>query len=152
MIVHPRNPDIAFAAVLGKAFGPSGERGVYRTVDGGKTWTAVLKMDADTGASDVAFDPSNPLEIGIRSPEYWLRWVTSPTFVIEGTEGNIESLRAMKQASTNAKIQFFELPGKHHFSVLAPATRVIAAKVLADDGPSVNIPLTEAELAGGGRK
>ena len=60
MVVHPRNPDIAFAAVLGKAFGPSGERGVYRTTDGGKTWHAVLKKDQDTGASDVALDPSNP--------------------------------------------------------------------------------------------
>ena len=60
MAVHPRNPDVAFAAVLGKAFGPSGERGVYRTTDGGKTWVAVLKKDADTGASDVALDPSNP--------------------------------------------------------------------------------------------
>ncbi len=60
MAVHPRNPDIAFAAVLGKAFGPNGERGVYRTTDGGKTWTAVLKKDADAGASDVALDPSNP--------------------------------------------------------------------------------------------
>ncbi len=60
MAVHPRNPDIAFAAVLGKAFGPSGERGVYRTIDGGKSWVAVLKKDSDTGASDVALDPSNP--------------------------------------------------------------------------------------------
>ena len=60
MVVHPRNPDIAFAAVLGKAFGPSTERGVYRTTDGGKTWTGVLKKDQDTGASDVALDPSNP--------------------------------------------------------------------------------------------
>jgi photosystem II stability/assembly factor-like uncharacterized protein len=60
LAIHPRNPDIAFAAVLGKAFGPSGERGVYRTTDGGKTWVAVLKKDQDTGASDVALDPSNP--------------------------------------------------------------------------------------------
>jgi photosystem II stability/assembly factor-like uncharacterized protein len=60
MVVHPRNPDIAFAAVLGKAFGPSGERGVYRTTDGGKTWAGVLKKDQDTGASDVALDPANP--------------------------------------------------------------------------------------------
>ena len=60
MVVHPHNPDIAFAAVLGKAFGPNGERGVYRTTDGGKTWHAVLKKDQDTGASDVALDPSNP--------------------------------------------------------------------------------------------
>jgi photosystem II stability/assembly factor-like uncharacterized protein len=60
MAVHPKNPDIAFAAVLGHAFGPNAERGVYRTRDGGKTWQQVLAKDADTGASDVAIDQSNP--------------------------------------------------------------------------------------------
>jgi photosystem II stability/assembly factor-like uncharacterized protein len=60
MVVHPSNPDIAFAAVLGHAFGPNPERGVYRTTDGGKSWQQVLKKDADSGASDVAMDPSNP--------------------------------------------------------------------------------------------
>lgn len=60
MAVDPRNPDVAFAAVLGHAFGPNPERGVYRTTDGGKTWKQVLKKNADTGASDVALDPSNP--------------------------------------------------------------------------------------------
>ena len=60
MIVHPTNPDIAFAAVLGHAFGPNAERGVYRTTDGGKTWKQVLSKDADTGACDVCFDPTNP--------------------------------------------------------------------------------------------
>src|SRR5262249_12695465 len=60
MIVHPRNPDVAYAAVLGKAFGANPERGVYRTRDGGKSWQLVLFKDADTGASDVCFDPSNP--------------------------------------------------------------------------------------------
>jgi photosystem II stability/assembly factor-like uncharacterized protein len=60
MIVHPTNPDVAFAAVLGDAFGPNPSRGVFRTQDGGKTWRQVLKKDADTGASDVCFDPSNP--------------------------------------------------------------------------------------------
>jgi photosystem II stability/assembly factor-like uncharacterized protein len=60
MAVHPTNPDIAFAAVLGHAFGPNPERGVYRTTDGGKTWQKVLFKDAETGASDVALDPNNP--------------------------------------------------------------------------------------------
>jgi photosystem II stability/assembly factor-like uncharacterized protein len=60
LIVHPTNPNIAFAAVLGKAFGPSRERGVLRTTDGGKSWITVLFRDADTGASDVCFDPGNP--------------------------------------------------------------------------------------------
>ena len=61
MVVHPQNPDVAYAAVLGKAFGPNPERGVYRTRDGGKTWQQVLKKDSDTGASDIAMDPSNSL-------------------------------------------------------------------------------------------
>ncbi|HET9265426.1 MAG TPA: hypothetical protein VFO14_20405 [Vicinamibacterales bacterium] len=68
MVVHPANPDIAFAAVLGHAFGPNSERGVYRTRDGGKTWQQVLKKDADTGAADVAMDPSNP---GILFAGFW---------------------------------------------------------------------------------
>jgi photosystem II stability/assembly factor-like uncharacterized protein len=60
MVVHPTNPDIAYAAVLGHAFGPNPERGVYRTTDGGSSWQQVLKKDAATGASDIAMDPSNP--------------------------------------------------------------------------------------------
>ena len=62
IIVHPSNPDVAFAAVLGRPFGPNSERGVYRTLDGGETWQQVLKKDNDTGASDVCFDqPDHPL-------------------------------------------------------------------------------------------
>jgi photosystem II stability/assembly factor-like uncharacterized protein len=60
IVVHPTNPDVAFAAVLGSPFGPGKERGVYRTADGGKTWQQVLSKDADTGASDVCLDPNNP--------------------------------------------------------------------------------------------
>jgi len=60
IVVHPRRAEVAYAAVLGKAFGPNPERGVYRTMDGGKSWVQVLKKDADTGASDVALDPTNP--------------------------------------------------------------------------------------------
>src|SRR3954468_13301802 len=48
MVVHPRNPDVAYAAVLGHAFGSNPERGVYRTTDGGKTWKQVLKKNAET--------------------------------------------------------------------------------------------------------
>lgn len=60
LVVHPKDPDVAYAAVLGKPFGPNPERGVYRTRDGGKTWERVLAVDPDTGASDVALDPRNP--------------------------------------------------------------------------------------------
>ncbi|HEX5475692.1 MAG TPA: hypothetical protein VFX12_13615 [Vicinamibacterales bacterium] len=60
MAVDPHDPDIAFAAVLGHAFGPNPERGVYRTRDGGRTWQQVLAKDENTGASDVAIDPVTP--------------------------------------------------------------------------------------------
>ncbi len=59
MTVDPRNPDVAFAAVLGSPFGPNKERGVYRTTDGGKSWKQVLYKNDETGASDVALDPNN---------------------------------------------------------------------------------------------
>ncbi len=59
LIVHPQNPDIVMVAALGHAFGPNEERGVYRTADGGHTWTRVLYKDRDTGAIDVVFDPNN---------------------------------------------------------------------------------------------
>jgi photosystem II stability/assembly factor-like uncharacterized protein len=60
LVVHPRNPDIAFVAAVGHAYGANPERGVFRTIDGGKTWEKVLYKDDKTGAIDVVFDPHNP--------------------------------------------------------------------------------------------
>jgi len=60
LAVDPRDPNKLFAAVLGHPYGPNEERGIYRSVDGGATWTKVLYKDAETGGSDVAIDPSNP--------------------------------------------------------------------------------------------
>lgn len=60
VIVHPNNPDIVLVAALGHAFGPNEERGVFRSADGGQTWSKVLYKDRDTGAIDVVFDPGNP--------------------------------------------------------------------------------------------
>jgi photosystem II stability/assembly factor-like uncharacterized protein len=60
IIVDPRDPDRVFAAVLGHPYGPNEERGIYRSLDGGKTFERVLYVDENTGGSEVAFDPSNP--------------------------------------------------------------------------------------------
>jgi photosystem II stability/assembly factor-like uncharacterized protein len=57
LIVDPNNPDVVLVAALGHAFGPGAERGVFRTTDGGKSWTKVLYQDEQTGAIDVTFDP-----------------------------------------------------------------------------------------------
>jgi photosystem II stability/assembly factor-like uncharacterized protein len=61
VLIDPRNPDVVLVAALGHAFAPSTERGVFRTTDGGKTWTKVLYVDDHTGATDLAYAPSNPL-------------------------------------------------------------------------------------------
>ncbi len=58
--LHPTNPAIAYVAAQGSVWGPGGDRGVYRTTDGGATWTRTLQVDDDTGATDVAIDPSDP--------------------------------------------------------------------------------------------
>jgi len=60
IVVHPTNPNIAYVAVIGHLFGPNKERGLYKTVDGGKTWTNTKFIDEDTGFTDVVMDPRNP--------------------------------------------------------------------------------------------
>ena len=60
LAVDPKNPDRVFVAVAGHPYGPNEERGVYRSLDGGKTFEKVLYRDENVGASDVQIDPSNP--------------------------------------------------------------------------------------------
>jgi len=60
LAVDPGNPDRVFAAVLGHPYGSNAERGIYRSLDGGKSWQKVLGKDDDTGGSAVAMDPSHP--------------------------------------------------------------------------------------------
>ena len=58
--VHPTNPEIVYVGALGHAFGPNAERGVYKTVDGGKNWTKILYRNDSTGISDLIMDPNDP--------------------------------------------------------------------------------------------
>ena len=60
IVVDPRDPNRIFVAVLGHPYGPSEERGIFRSLDGGETFSKVLYRDADTGGADVAFDPADP--------------------------------------------------------------------------------------------
>lgn len=57
--IHPKNPDVVYAAVLGDLFKSSEERGVYKSIDGGKNWKRTLFANADAGAVDLCFDPNN---------------------------------------------------------------------------------------------
>ncbi|PYO39731.1 MAG: glycosyl hydrolase, partial [Gemmatimonadetes bacterium] len=60
IVIHPANPDVVLVCALGRAYGPAPDRGVYRTADGGKSWTRVLFVDPNTGCSDLAIDPGDP--------------------------------------------------------------------------------------------
>ncbi len=60
VVIHPKNPDIVWVAAIGHLFGPNNERGVYKTIDGGKTWRKVLFSDNQSGAVDLVMEPSNP--------------------------------------------------------------------------------------------
>ena len=61
--IHPRNSDIVYVAALGNIFGPNAERGVYKTIDGGKNWEKVYFISNKTGARDVEINPDNENEI-----------------------------------------------------------------------------------------
>ncbi len=80
--IHPQDPDVAYIAVQGAIWGPSEERGIFLTEDGGKTWTHVLKVSESTGASDLAMDPTNPR---ILYAAMWNHW-RNPWFIHSGGE------------------------------------------------------------------
>ena len=60
IIVHPENSDIVFVAAIGPLWSSGGDRGLYKTTDGGKTWAKVLEIDEHTGVNDVVMDPRDP--------------------------------------------------------------------------------------------
>jgi dipeptidyl aminopeptidase/acylaminoacyl peptidase len=94
------------------------------------------------------FDTSNPRELELRSPIRWIQAMRVPVFIFDGTvQSNLDALRAMERASTNPKVRFHAVRGADHVSVLAPTARLIAAKILHDDGPTTNIAFSEEELS-----
>lgn len=86
IVIHPTDPDVALVAVQGQIWGPSDERGVFRTTDGGQSWKQVLQVGPETGATDLVMDPSNPR---ILYASMWHHGRT-PWFIKSGsTEGGI---------------------------------------------------------------
>ena len=73
IVIHPKNPDIVWVSAIGHLFGPSSERGVYKTTDGGKTWKNVLFSDNKSGSIDITMEPGNP------SVLYASTWTVSRT-------------------------------------------------------------------------
>ncbi|MDD3130354.1 MAG: YCF48-related protein [Bacteroidales bacterium] len=60
IVIHPANPNIVFVAAEGSVWGSGGQRGLYKTTDGGKNWKKVLEISENTGVNDIVMDPRNP--------------------------------------------------------------------------------------------
>jgi alpha/beta superfamily hydrolase len=84
------------------------------------------------GAENINFNPLTLRERTVREPIRWLKDIQSPTVIIEGDKGNIESLRELRLKNKNPRVQFVEVKGANHFSVIAPYSRHIATQILAD--------------------
>jgi len=102
---------------------------------------------AGYGPEYLPFDFRGRREVELRSPVHWLSAIKTPVFVFEGTrQGNLASLQAMSRESQNPNLHFYPARGATHFNVLAPTNKLIASKVLRDDGPACNLAFTEDEV------
>jgi photosystem II stability/assembly factor-like uncharacterized protein len=84
IIVNPRNSDIVYVGAIGSPWGPHPERGVFRTLDGGKTWEKVLYVNEETGVADMVMDPYNPRKLFVAMWQH-RRW---PWFFKSGGPGS----------------------------------------------------------------
>ncbi len=84
IIIHPHNGDIVYACAQGSAWGEGLKRGIFKTVDGGKSWKKILYVDQKTGGADLVMDPSNPNKLIAGMWEY-RRW---PWFFKSGGPGS----------------------------------------------------------------
>lgn len=84
VVLHPMNPEIAYVAALGTTWGENPERGVFKTIDGGKTWQRILFVDEKTGCADLVMDPTNPNKLFAAMWEH-RRW---PWFFKSGGPGS----------------------------------------------------------------
>ncbi len=96
--------------------------------------------------SYIPIDILDSKEVELRSPIFWLSSVQSPTWVFEGTGGNIGPFREMAMASKSKIIRFMEVKGANHFSILAPMNELIAKKILEDKNPKLEMSYSYSEL------
>jgi dipeptidyl aminopeptidase/acylaminoacyl peptidase len=82
-----------------------------------------------------------------RAPIRFLNAIATPTFVIEGEDGNAKALAAMQAANTNPNVRFHLVPRANHFTVLGPVSTIVAKQILKDTGPTPAIALNDAEMA-----
>ena len=86
---------------------------------------------AHYGGDCVYCDPNNEQEMNLRAPVLWLNSIKNPVYVFEGSEnGNWESIQFMANQNANPQIQFFQVPGHNHFSIIAPLAEKLAEQIV----------------------
>ncbi len=98
------------------------------------------------GQESLPYSIRNDKECELRDPIKWLHAMHTPTFVIEGTQGNISCIHSMRMASKTDQVRLLDVRGADHFNILGPITKVVAGKVAADTGPTCNIEISTDEL------
>lgn len=131
IIIHPTEPDVVYAAVLGHLWNANEERGLYKTTDGGETWDKILYIDENTGCSDIAMDPQEP---DILYACMW-QFRRSADFFTSGGPGS-GLHKSMDGGETWKKIEN-GLPegelGRISIAVMPSRTSVLYAAVESDD-------------------
>ena len=131
ILVDPRNSDVIFVAAEGPLWSSGGERGLYKSKDGGKTWDAVLEIDKNTGVTDVEFDPSNPDVLYAasyqRRRQTWSLLAGGPKSGIYKSSDNGETWRQIKTGLPQEDI------GKIGLAVTPADPEVVYATIEAND-------------------
>ncbi len=97
--------------------------------------------------SQFTFDLNNEEEAKLRSPIHWLQDIKTPTFIIEGEDGNSSQIKSLEQKDKNDFTEYYIIEGADHWSYLAPTTLLIADEILKDTGSETSISITDEKLA-----
>lgn len=100
---------------------------------------------AEYGASRQLYQQNDRREAYFRAPINFLKYIQSPTFIIEGVGGDIDSLNELKASSKNDRLTFMPVDGANHFAVIYPVNRLVAKKIAA--GSQMALTQTEVQLA-----
>ncbi len=131
ILIDPRNSQVVYVAAEGPLWSSGGERGIYKTNDGGRTWTLVLKIDQDTGVTDVEFDPANPDILYAaayqRRRKTWALLAGGPkSGIFKSTDGG-ESWRQIKEGLPQGDM------GKIGLAVTPADPQIVYATIEADN-------------------